>query len=162
MHENHRALIVLLRIFFAGICSPETIRDKLITSVYDSTDIRLKPYHQRFIESPQLPGVYISHDTVHRSQTVLTYTATIANNKEPQNPGSYDEMAKYYWDNVTRLEPLYGADWKHNFCEKSPFDLGKMGGSNSKFLAYGDKAEGILDTYGYFGAFGTTYTCHVE
>ncbi|CAF3684619.1 unnamed protein product [Adineta steineri] len=75
------------------------------------------------------------------------------------------KLEKKYWDNLTSIAPIYGADVSGSFYDKNQniWNVNNLGTIlNDLETEYGTKIEGVNTAYLYFGMWKATFAWHTE
>ncbi|UJR31768.1 hypothetical protein I4U23_019246 [Adineta vaga] len=75
------------------------------------------------------------------------------------------KLEKKYWENLTSIAPIYGADVSGSFYDKNQkvWNVNNLGTIlNDLETEYGTKIEGVNTAYLYFGMWKATFAWHTE
>lgn len=77
----------------------------------------------------------------------------------------YEKLEKKYWQNLTSISPIYGADVSGTFYDKTQkvWNITNLGTILDDLeTEYGTKIEGVNTAYLYFGMWKATFAWHTE
>uniref|UniRef100_A0A1I7TSF1 [histone H3]-trimethyl-L-lysine(9) demethylase n=1 Tax=Caenorhabditis tropicalis TaxID=1561998 RepID=A0A1I7TSF1_9PELO len=135
-----------------------------ITDYSDADDYEILSPSRETIEATQKPGVYSKKNVVCKKKMSVREFKAMAlspkyRNPKPELTGA--EMEKYYFDNITRGEPIYGADTEGTFYDEDTkeFNMKNLG---TVLNEVNYEIKGVNTVYLYFGMYKTTFPWHAE
>ncbi|VDO00156.1 unnamed protein product [Rodentolepis nana] len=111
-------------------------------------------------------GIYLQDVKVQKNMTFKKYEK-FSNSPKHRTPphASVDELEKIYWNTISSMQPLYGANLSGSLTDEDlPIcNIPRLSSMLSDVLAEEDiEIRGVNTPYLYVGAWGTTFAWHVE
>ncbi|CAF1325651.1 unnamed protein product [Rotaria sordida] len=113
-------------------------------------------------------GFYLVYN-IQQKSIKLSQFQKLASTNRYATPSSIsndiEKLEKKYWDNLTSIAPIYGADVSGSFYDKSQkvWNVSNLGTILDDLQTeYGTKIEGVNTAYLYFGMWKATFAWHTE
>ncbi|CAM4802777.1 unnamed protein product [Rotaria magnacalcarata] len=113
-------------------------------------------------------GLYLVYNIQQRSIKVSQFQKLASSSRyvtPPSISNDVEKLEKKYWENLTSIAPIYGADVSGSFYDKSQkaWNINNLGSILDDLeVEYGTKIEGVNTAYLYFGMWKATFAWHTE